>query len=100
MDLGARQNGVVLDDVVLPPWANGSCDDFVRIHRQALESEHVSRVNNLPPASLAQVPPYPQYLLSHGVDFWVLWASWYRMASTFCELWFRLIVPHTAISAW
>jgi hypothetical protein len=29
-------------DVVLPPWANGSPDEFVRIQREALESEHVS----------------------------------------------------------
>jgi hypothetical protein len=27
----------------LPPWANGSPSEFVRIHREALESEHVSQ---------------------------------------------------------
>ena len=36
------QDGISLDDVVLPPWANGSVDDFVRLHREALEGEHVS----------------------------------------------------------
>mmetsp|Transcript_2662 Transcript_2662/g.7541 ORF Transcript_2662/g.7541 Transcript_2662/m.7541 type:complete len:1630 (-) Transcript_2662:717-5606(-) len=40
--LGQRQDGVVLGDVVLPPWANGSATEFVRIMREALESEYVS----------------------------------------------------------
>ena len=31
-----------LDDVSLPPWANGSPDEFVRIQRESLEGEHVS----------------------------------------------------------
>ena len=31
-----------MGDVVLPPWANTSPDEFVRIQREALESEHVS----------------------------------------------------------
>ncbi len=34
---------VPVDDVVLPPWAKGSAHEFVRLHREALESEHVSR---------------------------------------------------------
>jgi hypothetical protein len=53
-DFGLKQNGVVrvgsmlvahpkaLDDVVLPPWAHNDPHEFVRINRQALESEHVS----------------------------------------------------------
>eukprot|EP00887_Chlorella_sp_A99_P003486 scaffold7.g3486.t1 len=41
-DLGTRQDGTTLADVVLPPWANGSADEFVRIQREALESEHAS----------------------------------------------------------
>ena len=41
IDFGLRQDGRVLDGVELPPWAK-SADDFVRIHREALESEHVS----------------------------------------------------------
>jgi Beige/BEACH domain/Concanavalin A-like lectin/glucanases superfamily/PH domain associated with Beige/BEACH/Neurobeachin/BDCP, DUF4704 alpha solenoid region/WD domain, G-beta repeat len=42
IDFGARQNGARVDDVVLPPWAHGSADEFVRINREALESDHVS----------------------------------------------------------
>ncbi len=42
LDLGTRQNGEQIDNVVLPPWARGSFREFIRIHRQALESEHVS----------------------------------------------------------
>ena len=36
------QDQTYLDDVVLPPWANDSADEFVRLHREALESEFVS----------------------------------------------------------
>ena len=32
----------MLNDVELPPWANGSADEFVRMHRAALESDYVS----------------------------------------------------------
>ena len=41
-DLGTKQNGEVLGDVILPPWAHGSPEEFVRINREALESEYVS----------------------------------------------------------
>lgn len=40
--LGTRQDGRPLGDVQLPPWANGSPETFIRLHRQALESEYVS----------------------------------------------------------
>ena len=33
------QDGVDLGDVVLPPWAGGSPEEFVRLHREALEGE-------------------------------------------------------------
>lgn len=36
-------NGQRIDDVVLPPWAKGSAQEFIRLHRQALESDYVSR---------------------------------------------------------
>jgi len=38
---GRRQTGAVVDDVVLPPWAV-SAYEFVRLHREALESDFVS----------------------------------------------------------
>ncbi|CAG4985996.1 unnamed protein product [Colias eurytheme] len=41
-DLGCKQSGVALGDVVLPPWAKGDPREFIRVHRAALESEHVS----------------------------------------------------------
>ena len=41
-DLGTKQNGEALDDVVLPPWAKNSAAEFIRIHRAALESDYVS----------------------------------------------------------
>ena len=40
-DFGTKQNGEKVGDVVLPVWARGSPRLFIKIHRQALESEHV-----------------------------------------------------------
>ncbi|VDO10393.1 unnamed protein product [Rodentolepis nana] len=40
-DLGTLDDGTKLGDVELPPWAS-SPEEFVRIHRQALESDLVS----------------------------------------------------------
>ena len=42
LDLGARQDGAGVGDVELPPWAHGSAHEFVRVMREALESETVS----------------------------------------------------------
>lgn len=42
-ELGTRHDGQVVGDVQLPPWANGSPEEFVRLHRAALESELVSQ---------------------------------------------------------
>lgn len=41
---GRKQTGneAFIDDVILPPWANGDAHTFVRINRQALESQYVS----------------------------------------------------------
>ncbi|KAG7398828.1 hypothetical protein PHYBOEH_010342 [Phytophthora boehmeriae] len=39
---GKSQTGVVVGDVELPPWANGSATEFVRLNRAALESPYVS----------------------------------------------------------
>jgi len=41
-DFGIRENDVVINNVILPPWAKGDPQLFVRINRQALESEYVS----------------------------------------------------------
>ena len=41
-DLGRKQNGEILDQVKLPTWAKGDPSEFVRVQRQALESEYVS----------------------------------------------------------
>ncbi|XP_067949217.1 lipopolysaccharide-responsive and beige-like anchor protein [Watersipora subatra] len=41
LKFGSRDDGVVVDDVILPPWAK-SPEEFVRISREALESEIVS----------------------------------------------------------
>lgn len=41
-DLGVTQRGEVVNDVQLPPWAQGDPIEFVRLHREALESKYVS----------------------------------------------------------
>ncbi|CAD5124378.1 unnamed protein product [Dimorphilus gyrociliatus] len=41
-DLGSKQSGVVLGDVALPAWAKNDPREFVRMHREALESDFVS----------------------------------------------------------
>ena len=42
-DFGSRQGGAAIDSVELPPWAKGDPKIFIARHREALESEHVSR---------------------------------------------------------
>ncbi|PIA45084.1 hypothetical protein AQUCO_01700553v1 [Aquilegia coerulea] len=42
LDLGEKQSGEKVGDVGLPPWAKGSAREFIRKHREALESEYVS----------------------------------------------------------
>ena len=42
-DFGSRQGGATIDKVELPPWAKGDPKIFIAKHREALESEHVSR---------------------------------------------------------
>ncbi|CAD8142500.1 unnamed protein product [Paramecium pentaurelia] len=41
IQFGQRQNQEQVDDVVLPPWAS-SCEEFIEINRQALESSYVN----------------------------------------------------------
>ena len=40
-DLGQKQDGEIIHDVILPPWAK-TAEEFIRINRDALESDHVS----------------------------------------------------------
>ncbi|KAJ0974071.1 hypothetical protein J5N97_016036 [Dioscorea zingiberensis] len=42
LDLGEKQSGEKVGDVLLPPWAEGSAREFIRKHREALESDYVS----------------------------------------------------------
>lgn len=42
-DFGSTQKGKTVHDVTLPKWAKGDPKRFVRINRQALESEYVSK---------------------------------------------------------
>ncbi|KAF3785698.1 SPIRRIG protein [Nymphaea thermarum] len=42
LDLGEKQSGEKVGDVLLPPWAKGSAREFIRKHREALESNYVS----------------------------------------------------------
>ncbi|CAF4114612.1 unnamed protein product, partial [Adineta steineri] len=41
-DLGKKQNGLGLNDVILPTWSKNDPREFIRIHRMALESDYVS----------------------------------------------------------
>lgn len=42
LDLGEKQSGEKVGDVMLPPWAMGSAREFIKKHREALESDYVS----------------------------------------------------------
>ena len=33
-DAGMKQSGVALNDIVLPPWAKGDPQEFIRMHRE------------------------------------------------------------------
>ena len=42
-DLGKMQGkDTRISDVELPPWADGSVQRFVQLHREALESDYVT----------------------------------------------------------
>jgi len=41
-ELGKKQSGVALNNVVLPNWAKNDPREFIRVHRMALESDYVS----------------------------------------------------------
>jgi hypothetical protein len=40
-DFGIKQNGEKVGNVTLPVWAHGNPRLFIKIHRQALESDYV-----------------------------------------------------------
>lgn len=42
LDLGEKQSGEKVGNVILPPWAKGSAREFIKKHREALESDFVS----------------------------------------------------------
>jgi hypothetical protein len=42
-DFGVTQGGKTIHDVTLPPWAHGDAKRFIRLNRQALESQYVSK---------------------------------------------------------
>ncbi|XP_072293692.1 WD repeat- and FYVE domain-containing protein 4 [Eucyclogobius newberryi] len=42
INLGCLEDGTPLGDVELPPWAKGDPKEFIRVHREALESDYVS----------------------------------------------------------
>nr|KYP48622.1 WD repeat and FYVE domain-containing protein 3 [Cajanus cajan] len=42
LDLGEKQSGEKVGDVILPQWAKGSAREFINKHREALESDYVS----------------------------------------------------------
>ncbi|XP_017268395.1 WD repeat- and FYVE domain-containing protein 4 isoform X2 [Kryptolebias marmoratus] len=42
IQLGFMEDGTALGDVELPPWAKGDPQEFIRIHREVLESDYVS----------------------------------------------------------
>ena len=42
INFGRRSDGTPVGDVELPPWANDKASEFVRLNREALESDYVS----------------------------------------------------------
>lgn len=67
-----NETQIVVDDVKLPPWAP-SIEEFIRIHRTALESQYVSQnlhkwidlifgYNQLPPRSHEVYNSFPTYM--------------------------------------
>lgn len=43
IDLGVTQSGRRVNTVELPQWCNGNVEEFIRLHREALECDYVSQ---------------------------------------------------------
>lgn len=70
--LGTSQDGDVLGDVKLPPWAQGSPEKFVEVMRSALESEMCSQM--LPDwidLIFGRKQQGPEAVASHNVFFYL-----------------------------
>ncbi|XP_042565532.1 WD repeat- and FYVE domain-containing protein 4 isoform X2 [Clupea harengus] len=79
LQFGCMQDGTSLGDVVLPPWAKGDPQEFIRIHREALESEYVSAhlhlwvdlifgVRQQGPAAVEAINSFHPYFYPHSLD--------------------------------
>ncbi|KAG5266359.1 hypothetical protein AALO_G00230130 [Alosa alosa] len=79
LKFGCMQDGTSLGDVVLPPWAKGDPQEFIRIHREALESEYVSAhlhlwvdlifgVRQHGPAAVESLNTFHPYFYPHHLD--------------------------------
>jgi hypothetical protein len=70
--LGTSQDGEVLGDVILPPWAKGSPETFIEVMRNALESDICS--NMLPDwidLIFGRKQQGPEAIAAHNVFFYL-----------------------------
>ncbi len=40
-DLGTKQSGESLGNIVLPPWSKGDPNEFIRVHREVLYNTYI-----------------------------------------------------------
>ncbi|XP_006897794.1 PREDICTED: WD repeat- and FYVE domain-containing protein 4-like [Elephantulus edwardii] len=80
VEFGCMQDGTVLGDVQLPPWADGDPRKFISLHRQALESDFVSAnlhhwidlifgYKQQGPAAVEAVNTFHPYFYGEKMDF-------------------------------
>ncbi len=41
--IGKKQNGLALNDVILPAWSKNDCREFIRIHRMVRIENEINR---------------------------------------------------------
>eukprot|EP00002_Diphylleia_rotans_P030306 TRINITY_DN6216_c0_g1_i2.p1 TRINITY_DN6216_c0_g1~~TRINITY_DN6216_c0_g1_i2.p1 ORF type:complete len:2958 (-),score=456.23 TRINITY_DN6216_c0_g1_i2:383-9256(-) len=71
VEFGRRQTGHPIEDVELPPWASSS-DEFVRIHREALESDYVSEnLHNWIDLIFGYKQKGPEAIKAHNVFYYL-----------------------------